>query len=325
MLAISLFSGGLDSQLAVKLIQEQGIEVIGVNFRTPFFGGGAALAAAARQLGIRLEVQDCSQEYLEVLRHPRYGYGKNMNPCIDCHGFMLRKACALLPELGARFVITGEVLGQRPMSQTRSSLAAVEKLSGCRGLVLRPLSARLLPPTVPELEGWVDRERLLDISGRSRKRQMELAQQYGLQDYPSPAGGCLLTNEGYARRLRRLLALAPECDAEAFDILRHGRLFSPGPYLLAVGRKAEENQALAALARPGDYLLKVRSHPGPLGVLRPLPSLDEAGLEAAAALVARYSDAAREPRVTVRVWQPGGSERLLEVTPLKAEETPPAL
>ena len=205
--AISLFSGGLDSQLAVRLIQNQGIVVTGINFSSPFFGADKRTERAAHDLGIDLRVEPVGEEYLErVLKNPVYGYGKNMNPCIDCHAFMFRKAGDLMEELGASFIITGEVLGQRPMSQNRSALNAVDKLSGYKGYIVRPLSARLLEATVPEKEGWIQRELLLDISGRSRTRQMKLAEEYGIKEYPSPAGGCLLTEQNFARRLKKNFA-----------------------------------------------------------------------------------------------------------------------
>ena len=242
MKAISLFSGGLDSQLAVCLVKRQGIEVEGVNFKAPFFGGDRKMAMAADDLGISLKTIDISEEYMDVLRNPKYGYGKNMNPCIDCHGFMIRKAGEYMQENGASFILTGEVLGQRPMSQNKSSLAAVDKISGFRGLILRPLSAKLLPPTIAEQEGWVDREKLLDISGRSRVRQMELAAELGITEYPSPAGGCLLTMENFSRRLRHLFQLRPEAKPHETEILKHGRHFLlrlHGPYWL--GRKKSEN------------------------------------------------------------------------------------
>lgn len=321
--AVSLFSGGLDSQLAVCLIREQGIEVVAVNFQTPFFGGGVYIFEAARTLGIHLEVIDISEEYMDVLKNPRYGYGKNMNPCIDCHGFMLRQAGQFMEKIGAGFIITGEVLGQRPKSQTKSALGAVDKLSGYRGYIVRPLSARLLPPTIPEEKGWLDRNRLLDISGRSRTRQMELAQRYGLKDYPSPAGGCLLTTESISRRLRKLFELRPEAGAEDMHILKYGRHFYIGQdNLLVIGRKHEENDALTALARRDDYLLKVATHPGPLAVLRSMGQLTGDDIQAAAALVARYSDARDEKNALVRIWQPNRPGQKITVTPTPVAQTP---
>ncbi len=327
MKAVSLFSGGLDSQLAVCIVKEQGVEIVGVHFKTPFFGGGKYVTEAAQQLGIDLMVVDVSDDYLGVLKNPRYGYGKNMNPCTDCHGFMLKKAGQIMEEIGARFIITGEVLGQRPKSQTKAALRQVEKLSGYAGFILRPLSAKLLPPTVPEQEGWVDREKLLDISGRSRLRQMELAEKYGLRDYPSPAGGCLLTQENFAHRLRRLLEACPEAKAEDMHILRYGRHFYLSEKtLLVVGRNREENAQLLSLARSSDYLLKVKTHPGPIGLVRPLENdTTDFELAEAAAIVARYSDAREHSSALVKITNASGYDVEITVAPLAPSDVPPSV
>ncbi|MBI4725834.1 hypothetical protein HY768_01180, partial [candidate division TA06 bacterium] len=183
MKALSLLSGGLDSILAARVIKEQGIEVIGITFVTPFFGAANSRKAAA-QLGINLVEHDFTDEYFVMMKNPHYGFGGNMNPCIDCHGLMLRTAHGLLEKHGASFLITGEVLGERPMSQTKGGLNAVLKLSADRDLILRPLSAKLLAPVKPEREGWVDRDKLYDFSGRGRKRQENLAKSFGIRDYP---------------------------------------------------------------------------------------------------------------------------------------------
>lgn len=318
MKAIALFSGGLDSQLAIKLILNQGIEVEGVNFTSPFFGG-KGLDRVAEDLGIAFTSLDISEEYMAVLKNPRYGYGKNMNPCIDCHAFMIKKAGEYMERVGAKFIITGEVLGQRPMSQNRSALNAVDKLSGYRGLVLRPLSAKLLPETIPEIQGWVDRRGLLDIQGRSRQRQMELAEQFGLTEYPSPAGGCLLTVEGYASRLKKLLAVKPEAGPEDAELLKHGRFFvSDWLSILIIGRKQEENEKLLRIALPSDYLIKVKTHPGPVGLLRSpsIPSTEE--FIWASSLVARYSDAKDEKKAVVKISTPCGDCVTLDVRPMPA-------
>ena len=323
MKAISLFSGGLDSQLAVCLVKRQGIEVEGVNFKAPFFGGDRKMAMAADDLGISLKTIDISEEYMDVLRNPKYGYGKNMNPCIDCHGFMIRKAGEYMQENGASFILTGEVLGQRPMSQNKSSLAAVDKISGFRGLILRPLSAKLLPPTIAEQEGWVYREKLLDISGRSRVRQMELAAELGITEYPSPAGGCLLTMENFSRRLRHLFQLRPEAKPHETEILKHGRHFLlDSRAILVVGRKATENEILLKLANPEDYLFKLTTHPGPTSLLRYFGNPEPDDLSWAASLTARYSDAASLPTALVKVWQPNQEAKVMEIEPMPREQTP---
>lgn len=326
MKALSLLSGGLDSQLAVCVIMDQGIEVEAINFTTPFYGGGDKIAEAARNLGVTLTTFDIGEEYMEVLRNPRYGYGKNFNPCIDCHAFMIRKTAEYMKEAGASFIITGEVLGQRPMSQNRTSLDVVERLSGYPGLVLRPLSAKLLPPTIPEQEGWVDRERLLDIKGRSRQVQMELAKHYEIHDYPSPAGGCLLTVESFASRLQRLFELRPQATADETEILKVGRLFLlPDKGLLVVGRKQAENEKIEKLAGEQDYLFKVAADPGPTSLLRSYGSLTQEDLDWAASITARYSDAVDKPTAPVKVWQPGDSETLVDAVPFTRENTPKSI
>ncbi|HHW60979.1 MAG TPA: tRNA 4-thiouridine(8) synthase ThiI [Syntrophomonadaceae bacterium] len=329
MKAISMFSGGLDSQLAVCLMQDQGIEVIGVTITTPFFGMSDTIQKAAEQLHIELHTLYCSEEYMDVLLEPVYGYGKHMNPCIDCHAFMQRKAYEFMQETGASFLISGEVLGQRPMSQTRSSLNAVDKLAGVNGLMLRPLSALLLPPTIPEEKGWVDRSRLLDINGRSRTRQIQLAEKYNLIDYPTPAGGCLLTQENFARRLRSYLENRSLIQADELTILRYGRQFyTREGNLILIGRNQAENMQLNQLAQPQDYLLKVTERPGPLGLLRPMNS-DSASMKEidfAARLTARYSDAKKEPSTRVMVKRAvGESSHIIEVKPMDEKSVPPSV
>ncbi len=327
MKAVSLFSGGLDSQLAICIIKEQAIEVVAVNFVTPFFGADERCRLAAKQLQVAYHEIELGHAYLEVLKNPVYGYGKHLNPCIDCHAFMLKNARSFMEQIGASFIITGEVLGQRPMSQNRSSLQAVEKLSGCKGLVLRPLSARLLAPTIPEIEGWVDRDRLLDISGRSRARQIELAGKYGIKDYPTPAGGCLLTQEGFSNRLRRLLAVKPEAELGEMEILKVGRHFYIGEgVLLVVGRNHTENERLNSLAREDDYLLKVMDRPGPLGLVRGFKPAAAVNLELAAGIVGRYSDARELPEASIVVSPPGQEQvSYLSVQPLQPDQIPPAV
>ena len=209
--AVALISGGLDSVLAARVVMEQGFEVVGLYFTTAFsksFGKeqGTPAARVSKAIGMELRVMDLGQEYIDLIRNPKHGYGKNINPCIDCKIFMLSKARAVMDELGAPFIITGEVLGQRPMSQRLDTLNVIERDSGLKGLILRPLSAKLLLPTKAELEGIINRERLLDISGRSRNPQLKLAEKYGITGYSTPAGGCLLTDENFADKLRDLFA-----------------------------------------------------------------------------------------------------------------------
>ena len=201
--ALVLLSGGLDSVLAVELLRRCGLDVTGITFTTPFFGSAKA-EKAADMLGIELLVADITSIHMKILKEPRFGYGRNLNPCIDCHTLMVKVAFEAMPEAGADFVATGEVLGERPKSQNRQALELVARFSGAEDLLLRPLSAKLLPETRPETEGWVERDCLLDLSGRSRKRQMELAEEWGIEEYETPAGGCLLTDAGFSARLHAL-------------------------------------------------------------------------------------------------------------------------
>jgi tRNA-specific 2-thiouridylase len=293
MKAIALLSGGLDSTIAARVIMEQGVELEALNFMTVFCTctnrGATCLASqkAVETLGIPLKVFNVSEEYLGVVKHPQHGYGRNMNPCIDCRIFMLKKAKAYMEESGAVFIVTGEVLGQRPMSQRKDAMHLIEKEAGLEGLILRPLSAKVLPTTIPEKEGWVDRERLLNISGRSRKPQIELADHYGIHDYPCPAGGCLLTDPGFAKRMKDLMVYNPHFSLNDVHLLKMGRhfRFSNGVKLV-VGRNEEENQKIQTFAQGEDILLKVSSFPGPLSLLR--GKLNEGDIEKAAAITVHY-------------------------------------
>ena len=293
--AVALFSGGLDSILAVRLLQEQDIEIHAFHMVLDFHAGlpgehDEALERSAARLGVPLKRCYRPQEYLAIVRNPVHGYGKNLNPCIDCRLFLLRNAAEYMREIGASFLVTGEVVGERPMSQKRNTLRMIEKRAGLLGLILRPLSARLLEPTIPEQEGIVDRERLLDISGRSRKPQMALAERYGITEYPSPAGGCLLTDPGFSRRLRDLLATQQAVGSNDINLLKVGRHFRlSGGLRAVVGRDHADNEAILSLRRPGDVILRNADVPGPVTLCRGVPT-DEA-LRQAAALTARYSKA----------------------------------
>ncbi|MEM5789078.1 MAG: tRNA 4-thiouridine(8) synthase ThiI [Syntrophobacteraceae bacterium] len=308
---IGLLSGGLDSILAVKVLQAQGLELLGLTFVTPFFGPKPGLEAGTKA-GIRTVAIDISESHLAMLKTPRYGYGSQINPCIDCHGLMLREAGKLMEKEGADFLFTGEVLGQRPMSQRRDSLRSVEKLAGCPGRVLRPLSAKLLDPTVVELEGLVDREQLLDIQGRSRRRQAELAARFEIRDYPQPGGGCMLTKEGFANRLRELLRCRPEACVGDVEIIKWGRAFIlPGGHVCMVGRQQGDNRQLDKLARDNDVHLRSFDHPGPtcvvVDVLDPLVVI-----ETAAQLVASYSDGGPGTTISVQ-WSHKGKRDIVVV------------
>ena len=303
---IGLLSGGLDSILAVKVLQDQQIDLLAVTFVTPFFGPSEGMAAGG-MAGVETRAIDISEVHLEMLKNPRYGYGSRLNPCIDCHGLMLREAAKIMETEGADFLFTGEVLGQRPMSQRRDSLRSVEKLSGLSGRILRPLSAKLLAPTRVEEEGLVDRTMLLAIHGRSRKPQMELARKYGLKEYPQPGGGCMLTNESFSNRLRKLLGICPGATVEEVEIIKWGRAFMlAGKSICMVGRKESENSRLEALARACDIVLRASDYPGPTCVvLAPRGPFD---LETASSLLASYSDAPEGATVTIE-WRQGGVEK----------------
>ena len=245
--SLAMISGGLDSILAAKLIKEQGIDVLGICFRSYFFNEQSAIKMA-KQIDIPLLVVDFSPEHLELVKNPKHGRGKNMNPCIDCHAMMMNYAGKLLEEHNADFIITGEVLNQRPMSQNRQALNIVKKESGFSNKILRPLCAKNIEPTEMELNGLVDREKLLDISGRSRKTQMELAEKWGITEYPSPAGGCKLTEPNYALRLRDLLTFKDEVNESELQLLRYGRHFRTADNnKIIVARTKEEGEAIKTL------------------------------------------------------------------------------
>jgi tRNA U34 2-thiouridine synthase MnmA/TrmU len=285
---VGLVSGGLDSALAAKVIKLQGIDVLGCAFVTPFTH--PRVEKLAENIGIEIRLIDISPEYLDLVKNPCFGFGRNMNPCIDCHIFMLKKAKEFMLEYKANFVISGEVLGQRPMSQNINSLRRVEKESGLEGLLLRPLSAKLLSPTIPEQEGWVKRDRLFDFSGRSRKAQMELAGQLGLEGFAQPAGGCLLTDPGFSRRLRDLLTFNRNFDLDNIELLKLGRHFRLSSKVkLILGRNHQENQRLINLGHTDKIILNPVDIPGPTGILD-TKHVSEELLELSAAILARYCD-----------------------------------
>ena len=297
--ALVLLSGGLDSILAAKLLLKQGIEVEAINFRTNFCGPSKA-RPAAQALGVFLREENIREEFLKVLKKPKYGYGAGMNPCIDCHALMLKKAGEIMkkenscPESGRRidFVATGEVLGERPMSQHKKALEIVEKEAGLKGYLLRPLSAKLLEPTIPEKQGLVERDRLLDISGRSRKKQMELAKKFGIKDYPTPAGGCALTQEGFADRVKELMKNKPDFNADDIDLIKFGRHFFIDGTQIILGRNEEENCFLGSLAKDEDILLKLNRVVGPTAFIRG-KIINKPAIEKAKKLVIRFAPKAK--------------------------------
>jgi len=336
--ALSLFSGGLDSILATRLVMYQGIDVVAVQFVTPFFNYHILddVAGHKEQIrvsyGINVQVVDISADYLEMLRNPAHGFGKNFNPCIDCKIHMLSKAKKMLAESGAKFLITGEVLGQRPMSQRRDTLNIIARDSGSKSILLRPLSAKLMLETEAEREGWVDRDKLLDFSGRGRSRQIALAKEYGITDFPAPAGGCVLADPILSRRISQLYSeksiLQPaEITITDVRLLLVGRQFVfPGGGWLILGRDERDNDKLEALAGADDALLWMEERPGPAALLRRAAnwyadSEDlEKDLQLTASLVVRYGkkmDGIRLPgEVTCTL---AGQSRTIIADPLQDE------
>ena len=289
--ALALFSGGLDSILAVKLMLEQDIEVVAVNFVSPCSSekSGSGIAEAAKRSGVPLKFVDVGKEYLKMVRNPKHGYGKNMNPCVDCRIFILKKAKKIAKDVGAAFIFTGEVLGERPMSQHFQAMKIIKDEAGLKGRILRPLSARLLPETVMEKKGLVDREKLLGIRGRSRKPQIKLAEEFNIKDYPSPAGGCLLTCKEYADKLLDLFEHKKRCSMVDVTLLKVGRHFRLGGNKIIVGRNEAENEILAAEKARNDYYFEVPDVGSPISVLQGAKTRN--AIRTAAALTAFYSDA----------------------------------
>jgi tRNA-uridine 2-sulfurtransferase len=336
--AVALLSGGLDSLLAVRVVQEQGVQVEALNFFTGFCVEGHTHAIrakdgdrptrnnalrAAEQLGIRLHFVDVVDDYRDVVLNPRYGYGANLNPCLDCKIFMVQRALEWMRAHGFQFIITGEVIGQRPMSQRKDTMSVIMYDSGAEDFLLRPLSAKLLPPTRPEREGWVDRQRLHNFSGRSRKPQMALAARFGLEQYPQPAGGCcFLTDPNYAGKLADLWKTRGARRYELDDIvlLKVGRHFRPAPHFkVIVARDEGEGRYLHGYRR---HFVSLRplSHPGPEALVDGRAS--DGDLVQAARLVARYSQGRGEPAVQVEIETPAGALRALEVAPLAPQDVP---
>lgn len=315
--ALCLFSGGLDSQLAVCVLRDQGIDVHGVLFESPFFAVAAARTAAA-DLGLPIFEVNFSRDIIGLLDNPPHGFGACLNPCIDCHALMLRRAGELMEEQGFHFLATGEVLDERPMSQNRQSLRIVARDSGYEDRVLRPLSARRLPETLPERRGWVDRSRLLAWRGRGRKEQLLAAEAYRLRSYPAIAGGCRLTEPNFCRRLKDLKRHEGLDGERSIELLRYGRhLRLSDRVKLIVGRNENDNAVLEGRAELYDLVLRVEGVPGPIGLLPLTAGADQ--LHFAAAVCARYSDVSPGAPATVRVRSARGVGRL-EVVPAQQDE-----
>ena len=297
--------------LAAELIRAQGIDVLALFFETPFFRSGKA-KKSAHAMGLPFKVVDITRRHLEVVKQPKHGYGGNMNPCIDCHALMFRIAGEMLEDEGAGFIFSGEVLGQRPMSQNKRSLNLVATESGLNGLLLRPLSAKLLAPTIPEEKGWVQRERLLDFQGRSRKPQMEMAQTRDITEYPTPAGGCLLTEKGFSRRLKDLLTSKVDVETGELELLKLGRHFRITPHTkIIVGRNKKENEAIQSLAGENDTVLRSVSVPGPTVLVT--GELSGKILDVAAGITVAYSDAGDRDVSEVRIEEGLRENRVVSV------------
>jgi tRNA U34 2-thiouridine synthase MnmA/TrmU len=324
--AIALLSGGLDSTLAVSLMLDLGVDVEALNFATIFCnctnarkkqGCGSEARRVSRLFGIRLKVLNVTPEYIEIVKNPKHGRGSSMNPCIDCRIFMFRKAKKYMLENGIDFVVTGEVPGQRPMSQRMRAMRLIERESGLEGLVVRPLSAKLLPPTIPEKEGLIDRERLLDISGRSRKPQMRLAAEKGITDYPCPAGGCLLTEKSFGRRLRDLLEHEPDAGVTEIRLLKYGRhIRFPNGSKIIVGRDKSENDVLEQFGE-GYSKFQVVDSLGPITLAA--QNLSEKTKKLVASITARYSQGRDKPSLLIR-HRENGKEEFFEVAPADDSE-----
>ena len=317
--ALALLSGGLDSTLAVKVMLEQGIAVEALNFTSPFCtctgknaGCKSEAVRVAEEFGIPIKVLHKGAEYLEIIRNPRHGYGKGMNPCIDCRIYLLRKAKEYMASCGADFVITGEVLGQRPMSQRRDTLRVIERESGLEGLLLRPLSAKHFSPTIPEQEGWVDREKLLAIQGRSRKEQMQLADDLDVKNYPCPAGGCLLTEVSFVSKVRDVFDHSEQVNLRDCRLLKIGRHFRIGPLTkVLIGRNEADNQLLEGALQEGEVALRWNEGGSPLGVVTGV--VDEGLVQTAARILLRYTKAEPSRDCMIKLLRNGGEE-LLQIT-----------
>jgi len=330
--AVALISGGLDSMLAAQVVKDQGVHVEGINFFTGFCVEGHTHAIrqkdkdkpkrnnalwSAEQVGVKLHIVDISQEYVGVVTNPKHGYGQNLNPCLDCKSFMVAKAREWMEANGFDFIITGEVVGQRPKSQRRDTFPVIADESGAGDLLLRPLCAQRFEPTLPEREGWVDREQLFDFSGRSRKPQMALAAQYGIEEYSQPAGGCcFLTDENFSRKLADLWEArgSKEYDLDDIMLLKMGRHIRPAPnYKLIIAREDGENRFMGGY-RKRFHTVRDLDNPGPLALVQGEPSASD--LETAARITARYGKGRSAEQVRAEITPPDGAPYVAEVAPM---------
>ncbi|MFC1769698.1 hypothetical protein ACFLZI_01420 [Nitrospirota bacterium] len=303
--AIALLSGGLDSLLAILLLRKQNINVTAVTFLMHFgcdMSDGASCTTDAtsisHQYGFKVKMCHLADKFTEIVKNPKYGHGKNMNPCLDCRILMLREAKELMRMMGADFIATGEVEGQRPMSQRRDTFPVIDREAGLKGMVLRPLSAKLMKPTIPELDGMVDREQLMDFRGRSRKPQMALAREFGLTEYPAPAGGCLLTEPIYSFRLKELLDHVPDPTVKDLNLLRLGRQYRfPEGQKFVVGRDERDNMGLETIAGSTDWLIDLEEFGSPTAIVD--DSVSDKDIRFIAGICARYSRGRNETEVKI--------------------------
>jgi len=319
---VALLSGGLDSTLAVKMMQKQGFEVSAVAIKTPFCdfdcgkGCGFEIRGRADDLGVDLKTVYLGDEYIEMLKNPKHGFGSGMNPCIDCRAMMFDAAKKHMDEIGAEFIISGEVLGQRPMSQHGPALRTIEKISNLEGKIVRPLSAGLLQKTIPEKDGLIKRENLGMIRGRSRKEQLKMAKEYGIEDPPNAGGGCLLTDPAFSLRAKDLFEFTETPTTNDIDLLKIGRHFRlDSKTKLIIGRNKDENNLIVALALTNDILLEARDNVGPTSMLRGISSESHIGF--AAGITLRYSDTPKNESGIILIKQNGKQE---EISANNAEE-----
>ncbi len=313
---VALLSGGLDSQLAIRMMQEQGFEVSAVAIKTPFCdfdcgrGCGFEIRERADDLNVNLKTVYLGDEYIEMLKHPKYGIGSGFNPCIDCRAMMFNAAKKHMDEIGAEFIISGEVLGQRPMSQHGPALRTIEKASGLVGKIVRPLSAALLPETDPEKNGLIKRENLGMIKGRTRRAQLDMAKKYGIENPPNAGGGCLLTDPTFGLRAKDLFTHTETPTINDIDLLKIGRHFRFDEQTkFVVGRNKDENEMIKAIALPGDILFQARDHMGPVSILRGINA--DAYVKFASSITLRYSDAPKGEQASIIINKDNTKEEII--------------
>jgi tRNA U34 2-thiouridine synthase MnmA/TrmU len=318
--AVVLCSGGLDSALTLHLLKSLGVELIALFIELPFYDSEKALEIVrknAEEVGAKLKVVKVGEEYLQILKNPKHGFGRGANPCIDCRAFMLKIAKRVMEEEKANFIATGEVLGERPFSQNLEAFKIVEKEASVENLVLRPLSAKLLPETLAEKEGLIDREKLLDIRGRSRKRQLELAKKFNIKNFLPPAGGCILTEVAFKKRFEDLKKHNPKFNLKDLLLLKYGRHFRISESCkILLGRNEEENKKISEIVDKSDILFEVLEGKGPLGVY--FGPMQEVTLKTAASIIISYSKCGEETKV--KFWNRVSFEKIIEAKRMKREE-----